>query len=305
MAKMLRPVLGAYKLRELTARQALNALRKIGETRSTRTVEMAHNTLARAITLAMAEDKVGRNVAQVIKTPAGKKVGQKRQAFSLQEMLAVMEAARAWPWRNMDAYIHLGFMTGASPDELSGLHWAQVDDLDSDAPGIDITRTSRHYGGTKTAARVRGLGLPQPAVEALRRHRAEQAATRLAAGSEWEDNDLVFCTRVGRPLDRGNIARAFKTICEKAVCQRRGQAGALRDAAHPRLADVGQRCGGRRGRPAARPQWNPRLRDGLPARAQTTPPDWPVRDGDDHRRVADGLIPACRSPVTRTDAAGG
>lgn len=32
----------------------------------------------------------------------------------------------------------------------------------------------------------------------------------------WEDNDLVFCTRLGRPVDRGNIARAFKTICANA-----------------------------------------------------------------------------------------
>lgn len=216
MVKMLKPVLGAYKLRELSARQALDGLRKIAETRATRTVEMAHNTLQRAITLAMAEDRVGRNVALVVKTPAGKKASKQRQAFTLDEMLAVMEAAREWPWKNMDAYVTLGFMTGASPDELSGLHWAQVDDLDSDAPGIDITRTMRHHGGTKTAARVRGLGLPQPAVDALRRHRATQAAERLAAGARWEDNDLVFCTRHGRPLDRGNIARAFKQICELA-----------------------------------------------------------------------------------------
>jgi integrase len=164
----------------------------------------------------MAEDKVGRNVALVIKTPAGKKPGQQRRAFSADEMLAIMKAAHGWAWKNMDAYIALSFATGASPDEIRGLHWAQVDDLDGDAPGIVITRTVRHGGGTKTHTRTRGLGLPQFAVDALKRHRAEQAAARLAAGSQWEDNDLVFCTRVGRPLAYANVGRAFRKVCELA-----------------------------------------------------------------------------------------
>ena len=64
--------------------------------------------------------------------------------------LAVMKAAQAWSWKNMAAYVALSFATGASPDEIRGLRWAQVDDLDSDEPGVDITRTLRHHGGTKT-----------------------------------------------------------------------------------------------------------------------------------------------------------
>lgn len=75
MVKLLRPVLGAYKLRELSARQALDGLRKIAETHATRTVEIAHNTLQRAITLAVAEDRVGRNVALVVKTRPGRSRG--------------------------------------------------------------------------------------------------------------------------------------------------------------------------------------------------------------------------------------
>jgi len=214
IGKLLKPLIGAYKLRELTAVQVQDALRSIAKTHTSRTVAMSRNVLERAIRLAQAHDKVARNVAEVVKTPAGQKAGQGRRAFSLEEMFAVLGAAEGW--KNLDAFIHLGFLTGASPDELRGLHWAEIDDLDSLDPGIDVTRTLRHSGGTKTAARVRGLGLPQLAVDALRRHRKAQAADRLAAGEAWEDNDLVFCTRLGRPLDRGNVGRAFKQICEKA-----------------------------------------------------------------------------------------
>jgi len=216
MVNLLKPVVGSYKLREFTAMQALDGLSTIAETHATRTVQIAHNTLARAITMAHAHDKVSRNVAKVIKTPPGEKAGQQRRAFSLDEMLAIMKAAQAWSWKNMDAYVALSFATGASPDEIRGLHWAQVDELDSDEPGVDLTRTLRHHGGTKTAARTRGLGLPQFAIDALKRHREAQAGDRVKAGKAWEDNDLVFCTRAGRPLAYANVGRAFRLICKQA-----------------------------------------------------------------------------------------
>ena len=214
MVKLLRPLVGAYKLRELSGVQVQRALRILAEDHTSRTMALAKNTLERAIRLAQAHDKVSRNVAEVVKTPAGKKEGKQRQAFSLEEMLAVLRAAEGY--RNMDGYIHLGFLTGASPDEIRGLHWSEVDDLDGPEPGIDVTRTLRHGGRTKTPEHVRGLGLPQAAIESLRRHRKVQAAERLAAGNSWQDNDLVFCTGVGRPLAQGNIRRSFRAICKKA-----------------------------------------------------------------------------------------
>jgi integrase len=50
-----------------------------------------------------------------------------------------------------------------------------------------------------------------------------QNAERLAAGAQWEDNDLVFCTSLGRPLDWGNVGRAFKAICKKAGIEDSGK----------------------------------------------------------------------------------
>jgi integrase len=214
IVKLLRPQLSAYKLRELSSVQAQAALKTIARDHTARTVAMSRNVLERAIRFAQAQDKVARNVAEVVRTPAGQKASQSRRAFTVEQMFAVLDAATGW--KNIDAFVHLGFLTGASPDELRGLHWAQIDDLDGDAPGIDVTRTLRHHGGIKTAARVRGLGLPEAAVLSLKRHRKAQNAERLAAGAVWEDNDLVFCTDRGRPLDRGNVGRAFKLICKRA-----------------------------------------------------------------------------------------
>jgi integrase len=40
-------------------------------------------------------------------------------------------------------------------------------------------------------------------------------AVRLAA-AEWEDNDLVFCTGNGRPINPNNLYRTFETIMARA-----------------------------------------------------------------------------------------
>ena len=59
-------------------------------------------------------------------------------------------------------------------------------------------------------------GDPAEAAEALREHHKRQAAQRLRAGSAWQDNDLVFCTRNGTALAAGNVRRAFKAITKAA-----------------------------------------------------------------------------------------
>jgi len=45
---------------------------------------------------------------------------------------------------------------------------------------------------------------------------AKQAARRLRKGEKWQDNDLHFCTRDGKPLAAGNVRRAFRTITQAA-----------------------------------------------------------------------------------------
>jgi len=45
------------------------------------------------------------------------------------------------------------------------------------------------------------LAVPAPLIIQLRAHRRQQHAERLAAGTAWEDRDLVFCSSAGAPLD--------------------------------------------------------------------------------------------------------
>ena len=45
------------------------------------------------------------------------------------------------------------------------------------------------------------LALPAPLITQLRAHRLQQTAERLAAGSAWQDWDLIFCTPTGSPVN--------------------------------------------------------------------------------------------------------
>lgn len=62
----------------------------------------------------------------------------------------------------------------------------------------------------------RTIRLPEFAIKALRKHRARQAEERLAAGAEWNDNNLVFTTRTGGLLEPRNVVRHFKTLLTRA-----------------------------------------------------------------------------------------
>jgi integrase len=62
----------------------------------------------------------------------------------------------------------------------------------------------------------RTLALPQMAVDALRAHKDQQTAERRAADVRRSDQDLVFATRSGAPLDAANVRREFRTVCRAA-----------------------------------------------------------------------------------------
>ena len=69
---------------------------------------------------------------------------------------------------------------------------------------------------TKTTKSRRTLGLPQMTVDALRVNKKRQMEERLAAGSEWSEQNLVFSTRAGGALDAANVRREFKAACRAA-----------------------------------------------------------------------------------------
>jgi hypothetical protein len=69
---------GAVRLTEVTASEVQRALGAMASRLSTRTVQIAHKVLVRAIRQAERDDLVVRNVAALVKPPKGQHVGGRR-----------------------------------------------------------------------------------------------------------------------------------------------------------------------------------------------------------------------------------
>ena len=217
---VLAPILaaiGARRLRELTAGDVHQALTAMARNYSSAAVAMGHNALTRAIRHAEARDLVGRNVAVLVDTPKGQ-VGRPSKSLTLEQASALLAAAAS---TRMHAYITLCLATGIRTEEARALRWEHIDFGDPDGhPPVPasaaVWRSVRAHGDTKTEKSRRTLGLPEMAVDALRTHKKRQAGERLAAGTEWGDQDLVFCTRTGSALDAANVRREFRGVCKAA-----------------------------------------------------------------------------------------
>ena len=209
--KPLLAIVGDKPLRDITANDVRSALVVMGKTRSTRTLQIARNCLARAIRRAEANDHVRRNVAMLAELPEGT-AGRPSKAMTLDQARAVMKAAEK---SSLHAYIVLSVMTGIRPEEARALRWDHVD-LDADQPHIMVWRSVRKHGDTKTEKSRRTLALPAPVVEALREESYLQEAARFKAGEFWHETGLVFTTSVGTELDAHNVRREFRKLTKAA-----------------------------------------------------------------------------------------
>ena len=228
-------VIGARKLRDLTAADVRQALAAMAAGYSTAAVSMGHLALKRAIRHAEANNLVSRNVAALADTPKGRE-GRPSKSLTLDQAVAVITAARTLPVMElrpglkdvrrpaalMHAYIVLSLLCGLRTEEARALRWAHVD-LDGDPearppvpPHMAVWRSVRAHGETKTERSRRTLGLPAVAVQALRAWSGSQAGERLAAGDSWQDTGLVFTNHLGAALDAGNVRKMFKRICTEA-----------------------------------------------------------------------------------------
>jgi integrase len=74
---------------------------------------------------------------------------------------------------------------------------------------LQRTATGLELVEPKTARSRRQIEIEPRVIAALRRHRAAQLQERFAAASAWQDRDLVFCNRIGGPLDGRELLRGW------------------------------------------------------------------------------------------------
>ncbi|MFF8846743.1 tyrosine recombinase XerC [Streptomyces sp. NPDC015127] len=230
--------------RPIDERRCCAAGRCCEQVPSRRTVQDARAVLRSALTNAMTEELVTKNVAGLVKVRSGRK--RKREPWSVEEARSFLEAARTATDPLYPAYVLilvLGFRRG----EVLGLTWKNVD-LDAGEIRVEhqLQRINRQlvHDETKTEASTATLPLPQICVTALKLRREAQQIAKRAAGELWTSSDFVFTTRYGTPIEPRNFNRAFAARSAKAGVRKirlhdtRHTCGSLLAAldVHPRIA---------------------------------------------------------------------
>ena len=214
IVKALNEELGSVRLAALTASQVQKALSALAARSSTRTVQIAHNVLVRAIRQAERDDLVGRNVAALVDTPKGQLEGRPSKSLTLEQADALLGAAKGTA---LEAYVVVSLLSGVRTEEARALRWdhvvAFVDGqwqpigeagFDHEQVAVFVWRAERAGGDTKTPKSRRTLALPQKCVEALREHRVRQARDRLVAGhKQTATTEMVYRHQIVPALTRG------------------------------------------------------------------------------------------------------
>jgi integrase len=217
--------LGAIQLSRLdredvaTWIDALAAGGKLGR----RSIQICRTVLRAALTEAVDEGLIPRSPAARVGLPrtVAKEVKPKDAvAWDAADVDRFLEATAEHRWA---VAFRLGALFGLRRSEVLALRW---DDVDVEAKSLRIdeslvaTNEGAAWSNAKNERSRRVIPLDDDTVRALTRRRAEQAAERLAAGSEWEDNDLIIATRTGRLVLPRSYDRALATIVDNASLPR-------------------------------------------------------------------------------------
>jgi len=102
------------------------------------------------------------------------------------------------------------------------LRWDHVDlvgrpDADPPVPpSIQVWRSVRAGGDTKTRKSRRTLALPARCVDVLNGQLAVLERARVRAGERWHEQGLVFASATGADMDAANVRRGFRRVIRLA-----------------------------------------------------------------------------------------
>lgn len=213
---------------------------------SRRSLSDVRAALRAALSQAVTEELISRNVAMNVTLPRQRKAARRRKAWTTDEARAFLESAR----NNADP-LYAGYVLvlvlGLRKGEVLGLCW---DDVDLDAGNLTVSQQLQRVGRqllhreTKTEGSDAELPLPGICIAALTLRRERQNRDQAAAGSAWQGTRLVLSTRFGTPIEPRNFNRAWDARCAKAGVRkitvhdgRRSCGSLLADLdVHPRVA---------------------------------------------------------------------
>jgi integrase len=216
----LKPKLSRHTLANLSVhvvQDFLDQLQKDGQ--SSANIHQIRKVLSAALTFALRKEWLFRNVARLVELPTYRpNIAEHWDTEETRHFLEA-EAIRSDP---LYAIFVLFALYGLRSGEVRGLRWCDIDFRNS---VLHVRQQVQRIDGElqqvelKTETSWRDEPLLSVAEGVLMDRRAKQAVQRIAAGSTWEgtstDKELVFTTRMGRPIEARNLYRSFLRLRTK------------------------------------------------------------------------------------------
>jgi integrase len=213
--KHIKPALGHLRLNELRT----DHLQKLYNDKhssglSARSVKYIHTVIHGALNQARDEGKILRNPAEHVKVPKQDK--KEIQYFDTEAVGKFLNAAHGTDY--FPAY-YLELATGLRRGELLGLRWKDVD-LESGTvtvnQGLVRTKQGLIFQKPKTKLANRTISIPVEVVGVLKMYQSRWKVMKDDAGEGWHNNDLLFCSKLGKPLDPRSFTHHFERLLKKA-----------------------------------------------------------------------------------------
>lgn len=195
---------------------------KIKEGLSSRTIRYMNTLLHGALRQAVSNGLLVRNVSEAVVLPERQQ--KERKFLTADEQNKLIESLK----EEQQGFILLfALSTGLRRGELLALRWSNYDTENgyitikenlSRLKGTD-GKTHLTFTTPKTASSRRTIPLLPEIVKMLDEHHRTQILKRLKAGQLWENNDLIFCTDFGKPIEPRNLRRVLERACERANIQ--------------------------------------------------------------------------------------
>lgn len=219
------PNIGNIRLRELRPEHLQKLYnQKFAEGKSDSKIRHIHNIMHAALDQAMKNGLIARNVSEATTLPKRKET-REIKVLTHEEEKRFIEALEG---ERLRAAFIIAISTGVRLGELLALTW---DNVDFKNGTIAIKKSIRRvktfdensqnktqivFQEPKTKSGKRTLPIPQFALKELQEHKKRQLEEKLQAGPLYKDNNLVFTTYVGTPIEATKLIKVFKKICKKA-----------------------------------------------------------------------------------------
>jgi integrase len=210
------PALGHMKLQDIQPAHLKQLyVMKRDEGRGARTIQLIHSLLFSVLKQAMKEGILSRNPAEAVDRPRVEQAEFQilTEAQARQFLIAVTGS-------EFEALFYLALTTSMRQGELLGLKWS---DLDWEKGTLLVQRQLQQvenkgyaFVPPKTKAGRRDIKIGDASLNQLASHRERQKEAKAVAGKRWQENNLIFPTTIGTPLDNHRVTREFKSILEKA-----------------------------------------------------------------------------------------